>query len=235
MTHSHEDYDVKEIFRNLVEGNHRYAKKHHGDYQDLKAKQSPKVALLTCGDSRVPQNLFDVDSPNEIFMVRNIGNQFRNSEGSIKYPLLHLNTPIMIVMGHTGCGAIKASLSDYRGEDDTIQKEVIGLVNSIRLANQTRDMDSFTDEAIKQAVYAQVNVDHQINKIISEYNIKSKIQSGQLTVVGMMFDIHGLYGTEEAHTYITNINGITETDKLKKHPIVSEIEEELAELKIKRL
>jgi carbonic anhydrase len=128
--------DPKTILKQLVEGNVRYVEKHSSEFEQLKLKQTPKATLLTCCDSRVPQNLFDIDGPNEIFAVRNIGNQFRNSEGSIKYPILHLNTPFLIVMGHTGCGAIKASLSDYRGEDDTIQKEVIGLVNSVRIADQ---------------------------------------------------------------------------------------------------
>lgn len=223
------------IFKNLIEGNQRYVEKHHKDYEILKLKQTPKVTLLTCGDSRVPFNLFDIDCPNEIFLVRNIGNQFRTSEGSIKYPLLHLNTPIMIVMGHTGCGAIKASISDYREEDDTIQREVIGLVNSIRLANQERDMSKITDDNLKQAIYAQVNVDHQVTKIISEYNIKKKIDSCELFVIGMMFDIHGIYGEKSAHTYITNINGVKNVDELKKHDLAVEISLELSGMKFKRL
>ncbi len=228
-------HNPKKIFNTLLEGNQRYAQKHHNDYDTLKAKQTPKVTLLTCGDSRIPQNVFDIDSPNEIFMVRNIGNQFRNSEGSIKYPLLHLKTPLLIVMGHTGCGAIKASISDYREEDDTIQKEVIGLVNAIRIANQSRDMDKITDEQMKLAIYAQVNVDHQISKIISEYNIKSKIIKEELYVVGMIFDIHGVYGEKSAHTYITNINGITDVEKLKKHDLAIEVSLELTGVKFKRV
>lgn len=223
------------IFKTLVEGNQRFVEKHHNEYDCLKQKQTPKITLLTCGDSRIPFNLFDIDSPNEIFLVRNIGNQFRNSEGSIKYPLLHLHTPLMIVMGHTGCGAIKASLSDYREEDDTIQKEVIGLVNAVRLANQQRDMTKITDENLKQAIYSQVNVDHQINKMISEYNLKKKVENCELFVVGMMFDIHGIYGAMSAHTYITNINGIIDVEKLKKHDLAVEVSLELAGMKFKRL
>jgi carbonic anhydrase len=205
------------------------------EFEHLKSKQTPKVALLTCCDSRVPQNLFDIDGLNEIFTIKNIGNQFRNSEGSVKYPILHLNTTLLIVMGHTGCGAIKASSSDYREEDDTIQKEVIGLVNSIRMANQTRDMSEITNENHKLAIYAQVNVDHQINKIIEEYTLKTKIQKKDLYVIGMVFDIHGVYGGKFANVYITNINGITDLSKLKKHEVASEIDQNLVDLKFKRL
>jgi carbonic anhydrase len=225
----------KTFLKQLVEGNVRYVEKHSSEFEQLKLKQTPKATLLTCCDSRVPQNLFDIDGPNEIFTVRNIGNQFRNSEGSIKYSVLHLNTPFLIVMGHTGCGAIRASLSDYRGEDDTIQKEVIGLVNSVRMSNQTRDMSEITDENLKLAIYAQVNVDHQINKIIEEYVFKTKIQKQTLYVVGMVFDIHGVYGGKSADVYITNINGITDLCKLKKHEVATEISKNLSSLKFKRL
>ncbi len=227
--------DPKKILKQLLEGNVRYVEKHSSEFEQLKLKQTPKVTLLACCDSRVPQNIFDIDGPNEIFTIRNIGNQFRNSEGSVKYPILHLHTPLLIVMGHTGCGAIKASLSDYRGDDDTIQKEVIGLVNSIRLANQIRDMSKIEDENQKLAIYAQVNVDHQISKITAEYTVKAKIQKQELYVVGMVFDIHGIYGGKSAHVYITNINGITDIDAMKKHDIAVEIGMDLVDLKFKRL
>jgi len=228
-------HDTKKVLKKLLEDNIRYVEKHSLEFEQLKLKQTPKVTLLTCCDSRVPQNLFDVDSLNEIFTVRNIGNQFRNSEGSVKYPLLHLHTPLLIVMGHTGCGAIKASLSDYREDDDAIQGEVIGLVNSIRLANQNRDMSKIADEDQKLAIYAQVNVDLQISKIMADFNLKAKIQKQELDVVGMVFDIHGVYGGKLAHVYITNINGITDIDAMKKHDIAVEMGKDLVGLTFKRL
>jgi carbonic anhydrase len=227
--------DPKTVLKQLLEGNVRYVEEHSSEFEALKLKQTPKVALLTCCDSRVPQNLFDVDSPNEIFTVRNIGNQYGNSEGSVKYPILHLHTPLLIVLGHTGCGAIKAVLSDYREDDEAIQKEVIGLVNAIRSANQTRDMSKITDEDQKLAIYAQVNVDHQISKIVAERNLKAKIQKQMLYVVGMIFDIHGLYGGKSASVYITNINGITDINAMKKHELAVEMGKVLLNSKLKRL
>jgi ribosome-binding factor A len=96
-------------------------------------------------------------------------------------------------------------------------------------------MSEFTDENQKLAIYAQVNVDHQINKIISEFTFKTKIQKQELYVVGMVFDIHGVYGAKSANVYITNINGITDIAKLKKHEVASEISKNLSDLKFKRL
>ncbi len=228
-------HDPKQTLKQLLDGNIRYVEKHSSEFEQLKLKQNPKVALLTCCDSRVPQNLFDKDSPNEIFTIRNIGNQFRSSEGSVKYPILHLNTPLLIVLGHTGCGAITACLSDYQREDDAIQKEIIGLVDSISLADQARDMSKMADESQKLAIYAQVNVDYQISKIMAEDDVNAKIQQQELYVVGMVFDIHGVYGGKPAHVYVTNINGITDIDKIKRQDIAVEVRMNLGNLNFKRL
>lgn len=219
----------------LVEGNVTYAKNHSVEFEPLKAGQSPKVTLLTCCDSRVPQSLFNIDAPGEIFTVRNIGNQYENSEGSVKYPIIHLHTPLLVIVGHTGCGAIKASLSDYRVEDKAIQREVIGLADAIRMANQSRDMAKITDENQRLAVYAQINVDYQVNKTITDSGLNKKILNKELNVVGMVFDIHGVFGGELGGIYITNVNGKTELDEMKKQEIALNIEPQLQETKFKRM
>jgi carbonic anhydrase len=233
MDDSHQDPKV--IFKQLLEGNVRYAEKHCPEFEQLKLKQTPKVTLLACCDSRVPQNLFDVAGPNEIFAVRNIGNQFENSGGSVMYSILHLHTPLLIVMGHTGCGAIKASLSDYRGDEEAIQREVIGLIDSIRTANRNRDMPKISDENQKLAVYAQVNVDVQVSRITAKASVNEKIKKQELCVVGMIFDIHGVYGGKLADAYVTNINGETDIQRMKKQDIAAEVDAGLRELKFKRL
>jgi carbonic anhydrase len=207
------------ILKQLIEGNNDYAEKNHVTFENLKQKQTPKVTLVTCCDSRVPTDLFNTESLNHIFTVRNIGNQFSNSEGSIKYPILHLKTPLLIILGHTGCGALKASLSDYRIEDEAMQREVIGLVNAINLANETTSVKHIEDENHRLAVYAQINVDYQISRLMADCKIRSKVLSKQLCIVGMVFDIHGMFGNQEARVYITNIDGVTDLTELRRHEI----------------
>lgn len=226
--------NAKQTLKQLIEGNIKYAEKCCCEFEKLKTKQTPHVTLLSCCDSRVPQTLFGMDGLNEIFVVKNIGNQFRNSEGSVKYPIIHLKTPLLIVLGHTGCGAIKASLSDYRGEDDAIQREIIGLINSIRATDKKIDISQTTDE-IRIALYAQVNVDHQIQKILSDFTLKGKVEKGELYVVGMMFDIHCLYGKEAAHIYITNVNGFSDISKIKKVDLIKNLGKNTVDALVKRL
>jgi len=220
-----EDKRAPVILKRLLDGNRQYAKKSHTLYECLKQKQTPEVALLTCSDSRVPPDLFDIQCLNYIFTTRNIGNQFINSVGSVKYPILHLNTPLLIILGHTGCGAIKAALSDYRKDDDAIQKEIVGLSNAITLANQTTNVQQINDENRRLAIYAQINVDYQINELMSDFRIKNKVLSEQLSIVGMIFDIHGIYGKEESRVYVTNINGKNDVETIRSQNITKEISE----------
>jgi carbonic anhydrase len=138
-------------------------------------------------------------------------------------------------MGHTGCGAIKAALSDYREDDVATQREVIGIVNSVRIANQTRGMSKVVDENRKLAVFSQINVDHQIGRIMAEQNVKAKIQRRELCVVGLVFDIHGVYGGKLAETYITNINVEIDIEAMCHTDVASEVESGLAGQKFKRL
>ncbi len=224
MKRNIEDHqEVPVILKRLLAGNRQYAKKSHTLYECLKQKQTPEVALLTCSDSRVPPDLFDVQCLNYIFTIRNIGNQFINSEGSIKYPILHLNTPLLIILGHTGCGAIKAALSDYQKDDEAIQKEIIGLLNVITLANQTTNVQQIDDENRRLAIYAQINVDYQINEVMSDFKIKNKVLSEELFIVGMIFDIHGIYGKEESRVYVTNVNGKTDVETIRSQKITKEL------------
>jgi carbonic anhydrase len=77
--------------------------------QKLGATQKPFVALLTCADSRiVPEFIFD-QHIGSIFCVRNAGNVVENvGLGSMEYGVEHLHTPVVMVLGHTACGAVAA-------------------------------------------------------------------------------------------------------------------------------
>jgi len=234
--HITEKIHPEELFSEIVKGNKEYMTENQEHFLELKSGQQPDITLVTCCDSRIPPEVFGLDSLNELFVIRNIGNQFRNSEGSIKYSLFHLKTPILIIMGHTGCGAIQASLGDYREEDDAIQKEVIGLTNSVRIGkDKGNDENSSDDPVLRNCLYSETNVDHQIRKVISEYKIKPMVDDKKLTVLGMIFDIHGIYKVGSASIHLTNINGETDIEKIKSHSILSKLSQNEKEQLVRRL
>jgi carbonic anhydrase len=75
--------------------------------------QKPVATVISCSDSRVPvEVIFNQLRPGTFFVIRVAGNIISDSivKGSIEYAVMHLRTPYIIILGHTECGAIKASL-----------------------------------------------------------------------------------------------------------------------------
>lgn len=103
----------------LKAGNLRYIKgdlKHPNTdlsrRQSLKTAQNPFAVILSCADSRViPELIFD-QGLGDLFVIRVAGNVVEKSIlGSIEYAISHLNTKLIIVLGHQNCGAVKASMN----------------------------------------------------------------------------------------------------------------------------
>lgn len=114
--------DPLHALRELLSGNHRFV----GGYSEhprqsasyrrtLAAKQKPHTVVITCSDSRVvPELIFD-QGLGDLFVVRVAGNTVGGRElGSVEYALEHLDSRLVIVLGHTKCGAVKAAV-DYHG------------------------------------------------------------------------------------------------------------------------
>lgn len=103
-----------EIINQTISGNRQFVEQHGEAYfQAYNAKQTPFITLVSCSDSRVPLNAILPDTVNKIFSIQNIGNQILSSQGSIDYGIFHLKTPILMILGHSDCGAIKAYLNGF--------------------------------------------------------------------------------------------------------------------------
>src|SRR5580765_6215377 len=107
-----------EALRRLIAGNERFVR---GEARAatpgpetlarLAQAQHPYATILGCSDSRVgPEWVFDA-APGDLFVVRVAGNVFSPEiGGSLKYAGMHLQTPLFVVLGHEGCGAVQAAL-----------------------------------------------------------------------------------------------------------------------------
>lgn len=83
----------------------------------LAAAQRPFAAYLSCSDSRVPPELLFERGLGELFIVRNAGNTLcATALGSLEFAVTQLQVPLIVVMGHEACGAIRAAVSVARGE-----------------------------------------------------------------------------------------------------------------------
>lgn len=88
--------------------------------------QHPYACIVTCSDSRVPPETVFCAGMGELFVIRTAGNTISDSEmATIAYAGTHLQVPLVVVMGHTHCGAVGAALSDE--DDDDVRHIVEGI------------------------------------------------------------------------------------------------------------
>ncbi len=199
---------AEEIISALVRGNEDYsASTPNRSFEELQEGQSPKVTLVSCSDSRLSSRIFSLDPTNYIFHIRNIGNQVSTAEGSVDYGIMHLRTPLLMILGHTGCGAVKAALSDYSGEKEPVRRELDTL--KAGLGNKFDD----PDPVLRETKYAEQNVDFQVRRAVEKY--KSMIDSGKLVIAGAMLDFHDVYSENRGAVFVTNINGCTDPSQLE--------------------
>jgi len=179
--------------------NNNFREEHSDDFfSEFKNTQSPKSTHLGCSDSRVHMLSHNSNPQNEVFVIRNIGNQLITNEGSVDFGVQVLNTPYLVIMGHTGCGAVEASLGKVITGIPDIDKEL----GTLKLSSK-----NLNDAIIE-------NVNTQVARAINKY--KSKIDSGELVVFGMIYDFRNDFKKGKGSLLITNVNGVTSPEEIKQ-------------------
>jgi len=196
-----------DILRQIIKGNEEFITKNHPDYFLSHSKsQNPFITLLTCSDSRVQTNAILPDSINKIFCIENIGNQILPSEGSVDYGILHLKTPVFLILGHSDCGAVKAFMQGYETEPKSIKHELDFLKN----ANLNLDKNSGDFEEILMNNSLK-NIDYQVNIALNKYS--EKIKNEELIVIGAFYDFYNELNNGFGKLNIISINGKKDNSK----------------------
>lgn len=149
---------------------------------ELTQGQSPFAIVLGCSDSRVPiETVFD-QVPGHIFVVRLAGNfADDNGLGSMEYGVAVLKASVILVLGHTACGAIDATVK-YVNDGTTVPGHIQGLVTA--LAPAVKKGESL-DEAIAANVAANVAAIPARSEIIA-----AAVKSGQIRISGGVYELH---------------------------------------------
>lgn len=183
---------AEEIWEKMRAGNRRYVvgQELRADISAQRrrataAAQHPYAAVLACSDSRVPvEYLFDM-GVGDLFVVRVAGNVIGTQESaSLEYAVEHMHVPLLLILGHTGCGAVSAALSGCRvgGAVGSLMKKIAPAVERA----QSRGL-SGTD--LMHAACVE-NVHQAISDLLSlSPAVKAAIDSGTVTVVGALYDI----------------------------------------------
>ncbi|MEN6348915.1 MAG: carbonic anhydrase [Syntrophomonas sp.] len=198
-------------------------------FEKGKYAQHPVITLLTCSDSRMPVNTFG-EIFNRIFSVENIGNQVKTSEGSVLYGLLHLRTPFMIVAGHTDCGAIKAAESNFVNEPMAIRDELSTVKNSLEEARRNIGVQLSEDPGLLYTQLAELNVDMQVNYLLANHELAHLVEKNELTIIGVMVDLHNIYGNGYGAVYTSNVNGERNESVLKSYTNIGSLADRVKRL-----
>lgn len=208
----------------LLRRNQRSVESLPEDYfEDVQESQSPAAVSMCCSDSRVSQEaMWSVDEPGWLFTPSTIGNQVwdvvdgeRVVDGSVAYPLLYNDTKTVVVVGHTGCGAVSAAfdaVGDGSGDGSTagVRKWVDELVTVVEAGLDDPRVDggsraSLVDQLVEYNVHRQV-----------EFLLESDDVPEDVAVYGFVFDLQGVYGEERGATYLVDVDGDTDEDVLKE-------------------
>lgn len=177
----------------LIEGNKRFKENHpiHPDQtldriRELKKGQHPFAVIISCSDSRLPPELIFDQGLGDLFVVRNAGNIISDYElGSVEYAVEHLETKLIVVLGHKQCGAIEAFIEH---KHDSVQNHIQRIIDYIKSEPEEAEIDVEVFNYYEKAIIA--NVKHGVHVIEqSEPVLKEFIQSGRVQIVGMLYDI----------------------------------------------
>lgn len=156
---------------------------------DLAKGQHPFATILGCSDSRVPPELVFDASFGELFVIRVAGNVLGPSIlGTLQYAAAHLHTPLFVVLGHEGCGAVDAALaSKFRGTGHRHRIEI--LLKGILPALKGLDPKQGHEQLLGQAVEA--NVRHTIAELLRTPEAQARMRAGEggMKLVGAVYEL----------------------------------------------
>lgn len=179
----------------LRDGNARFssgeARRPHAESQwrrQLESGQHPFAVVLACSDSRVaPELVFD-QGFGDLFVVRVAGNVVDTDViASIEYAAHHCQTQLVVVMGHTGCGAVTATL-DHLVDAEGEPAEVVSLLFRIEPAVQGIPAGLPREERLAMAV--KKNVQLAVRRLRSVPDLRRSERAGRIQVVGAVYDMH---------------------------------------------
>jgi carbonic anhydrase len=197
--HEHGDvFTAQAIIKDIQYDNKTYIAAHKAAFfQDLAKGQHPRATVVTCSDSRVHTNMLDKTPEGDLFMVRNIGNQLSTSKGSVQYGVNHLASSLLIFIGHSSCGAIKAASSDYSNLEQEIKEEL----GTISIKKGVANIDG-----------VKTNVNNQVALALKEWS--DKVKNNELLIVGAVYDFADDMKLGAGKLNIININGFTQAGKI---------------------
>ncbi len=173
-TYPHTSIDRVKLSGQVDQGNYAYA------------------TVVSCSDSRVPVELIFDAGVMDVFVIRVAGNVCNTDEiGCVEYGLAHVNTPVLVVLGHTQCGAVTAVTHAVHGKGHRLERNIPPLVESIIpavkqaiKANESVQGDAIIPYAIEQNIWQGIE-----NLFMRSPAVRDIVNQGKAQVVGAIYDV----------------------------------------------
>jgi len=186
-------YTADEALARLIAGNDRFIR---GEARfptvqkellaELAKGQRPYATILGCSDSRVPPELIFDAGFGELFIVRVAGNVISPEVmGTLQYAAVHLRTPLFVVLGHDGCGAVAAAL-DARHHDQEPDR-IAQLLDNILPGLSDLPDDLSPDDEMRAAVEA--NVRWSMHQVLETPEAQVRREEGTMKLVGGVYEL----------------------------------------------
>ena len=180
----------------LKEGNKRFQANYKADRNlkeqvaDTSGGQYPFATILSCIDSRVSSELIFDQGIGDVFSARIAGN-FVNDDilGSMEFACKLAGTKLIVVLGHTACGAVKGACDDVKlGKLTGMLEKIKPAVNSVSEPEDPSLRNSSNIEFVNNV--AEKNVHLTIDKIKADSEVLDKmVQNNEINIVGGMYDV----------------------------------------------
>ncbi|MBC7711956.1 MAG: carbonic anhydrase [Rhizobacter sp.] len=191
--------DPNAVMKELKDGNTRFANGetiHSAESSLAKLKdfsktgQFPKAIVLCCSDSRAPVELIFDQDIGDLFVIRVAGNIVAPSlVGSVEYATSMFGTSLVLVMGHTQCGAIRATLSSIE-KAETFSENINDIVKRIRPHIFTIAKNKNTLDADKMAQAIEANVRASVGQLeTSSQLIEELVRKGKMHIQGAVLNL----------------------------------------------
>jgi carbonic anhydrase len=175
----------------LLEGNRRFAEgRPRHDFESQRRRmmltegQHPFGVVLGCSDSRVPPELIFDFGLGDLFVIRVAGNVVSDDEaGTIEYAVAHLDVPLILVLGHEGCGAVTAALGMVDGEVQELQS----LLHRVQPALVDIDPSLPDEERIHLGVEA--NVRQSVKALLEIAEREQRPEEERVLVLGAVYEL----------------------------------------------
>ena len=192
--------NVMSFIDSLTTENTAYYKAHKSEFfAKLSKGQYPTATVVSCSDARVHSNALSANPEGKLYVVRNLGNQLSTAEGSVEYGIRQLHTPLLLILGHSRCGAIAAVTGNYSKQPPAIKHEL----DSIHINKELTNLEG---------VYTNIN--NQVAAAMLRYS--DVVDKHELTVVGAILDFSNDMQQGAGKLNIINMNGETDPAKLHK-------------------